>query len=411
MTETLNTLGNDANTNLPIQIFPSIGVNQYTITNIIDANGCTNPAQNNVLVTVILPPNAGSPTYSLNGAPFFTGGDINGSWEYQGTSPPTPYPFGTFQAWNPVLNAPVDPFGTYRYTVSDPSGTCPNDWQDITITSETAPNTGNALAGISICINDYNLANPYNLNNLLDGTQDPGGNWYFNGSIIAGGVIDPNNAIYNIGPPGNTFSYEIPITSVCTNNGSGSYITQVTLTIHPEPVIDLATFVANPANIVQYQSTDVTVDMTVGTPPFTVYLSGNETPPPLGPGQSSGVFSILSGMSGFGAFYPNYDPNVNPVLIGIDSIVDGNGCATLPVINTPVDIDPFPTINSSVSNNVVCEPDLVNLILEGVQGIVPLDVYYTINGLTQTTATINNLSFHPLTVREIHFSDMPINSL
>ncbi len=405
-TVTLNAAGNDASTNLPIQIFPTIGSNLYTITNIEDGNVCSNTAQPNVVVTVVMQPNAGNATattvcsddftmYSLNGLPFFTGGDVGGSWAYEGTIPPTPYPFGTFQAWNPVLNSAIDPFGTYQYTVSDPTGTCPPDWEDITIVDEMAPNTGNAT-NQDICVNDYGGLNPlYNLNNLLDGTQDVGGDWFYAGALIPTGTIDPNLPSYSIGA--NAFTYEIaPVApSVCTNNGSLPYITQSILTIYPEPVVDPLTFINNPPNpisVPQGTSTTITVDMSVGTAPFTVSLSGNESPPPLGPGQSSGTFNILFGMSGSGLFTPNYDINTIPVSVSITSVMDGHGCWTYPTISTPVTVEPWPLIAASASSSVPCETDVVNLLLEGIQGAVPLNVYYTINGTAQPTALVGNLS-------------------
>ena len=152
----------------------------------------------------------------------------------RGTVPPTPIPFGTFQAWDPILSI-FDPFGIYRYTVSEITGTCTDAWQEITINSEQAPNTGNAIND-NICLNNYSAASPYNLNNLLDGTQDMGGSWFFNGNLIATGTIDPNDPQFNIGNIGNVFSYQIipnPLISVCTNNGSLPYETQSTLVIHP----------------------------------------------------------------------------------------------------------------------------------------------------------------------------------
>ena len=409
-TVTLNAAGNDASTGLPIQIFPTIGTNLYTITNITD-NNCSNLTQPNVVVTVVMPPNAGNATattvcsddftmYSLNGIPFFTGGDINGSWTYEGTIPPTPYPSGTFQAWNPILNSPVDPFGTYQYTVSDPTGTCPADQQDVIITAEIAPKTGNAT-NQDICINEYGGVNPlYNLDNLLDGTQDAGGNWFYGGALIPSGTIDPNNPPFITG--GNAFTYEIvpAVPSVCTNNGSLPYITQSILTIHPEPVIDPSTYVAtgnlgstNPANWPEGQppGPDINIDMLFGTPVFTVYLSGNESP------ASSAIFNIF-GMSGSGNILPNYDPSMNPVSILIDSIVDSYGCATSPGISTTIFIEPFPEIIASVSSSIACESEAVDLILEGIKGAAPLTVIYQIGVNSPVTTIVPNLGVPSLSI-------------
>ena len=400
---TVNAAGNDAATNLPIQIFPIIGANPYTITSITDNNNCSNTAQQNIIITVIQPPNAGNTTinkicsddfttHNLNGAPFFTNGDVGGSWTYQGVNPPIPNAFGTFQAWDPILNIPVDPFGIYRYTVSDPTNTCPDAWQDITINIEQAPNTGTAV-NTEICINDYNNSTLFNLSNLLIG-QDPGGTWYFNGTALPNS-IDPNDPTYGfvIGAPGNALNYVIDIAilppgSICNNNGTNQYITQSILTIHPEPVIDPLTFINNPpipASVPQGTSTTITIDMLVGTPPFLVNLQGNETP------QSSASFNILA-MSGAGTITPNYDINTNPVTISIDEIEDANGCIINPVINTDIYVEPWPLISANTSVSVCEETGVLDLIVQALQGAVPLTVFWEINGVTQTNMQIGSLA-------------------
>ena len=399
---TLNATGNDVTTNLPIEIYPNIGSNQYTLINITDNNSCSNNSQNNVVINVIQAPDAGNPTinticsdnfttWDLNSAPLFTGGDLNGSWTYQGTVPPTPIPFGTFQAWDPILNNPIDPFGTYRYTVSEITGTCADAWQEITINSEQAPNTGNATND-NICLNNFSAVSPYNLNNLLDGTQDLGGSWFFNGILIPTGTIDPNDPQFNIGNIGNIFSYQITpnaLISVCTNNGSLPYETQSTLIIHPTPVMDPNTFINNPplpASVPQGNFTTITIDMLVGTPPFNIIVNGNETPT-----ASSSNFNIL-GMSGTGILTPNYDINTNPVTISVDQITDNNGCIINPNINTDIFVEPWPLISANTAP-VVCEENgALDLVLQAIQGAVPLTVYWEINGVPQANAQINSLN-------------------
>ena len=425
ITANLNAAGNDATTNLPIQIFPSIGSNQYTITNVSDINGCSNTNQNNVNVTVVLPPNAGNATsnticsddfttYSLNVFPFFpTGADINGSWTYQGAVPPTANPFGVFQAWDPVLQSPVDPFGTYRYTVTDISGTCPDAWQDIDIIEKIAPSTGEAK-NQSICINDYSFTNQYSLSNLFDPLgipADPGGDWKISiGGIwttIPGGIgatIDPNDPTYGftIGAPGNAFRYEImtPVGDPCNNNNSLPYVTQSILTINPEPVVSSIT--ANPTSVPQSSPSQITVTMSTGIAPFTVSLSGNESPP------SSALFNITSGMSGSGPITPNYDIMQNPVDISVVSVQDGNDCWTanpiIPTISTPITVEPWPEVSLTSTPPPYCENGSVDLFIQGEKGAVPLTVQYTINNVPQPPVPVNNIGL-PLTT--VNLSSSP----
>ena len=128
----------------------SAGTLTYTIAQIEEiSTGCIDATPSSVTLTVFQSPYAGITTanticeddftlYDLNNDPAFfpTGGDAGGIWSFGGNPI-----IGTFRAADNFGNS-VDPFGIYTYTVNDPSGTCPNDFTNITITAESPPNTG-----------------------------------------------------------------------------------------------------------------------------------------------------------------------------------------------------------------------------------------------------------------------------
>ena len=185
---TVDVNSNEISTNLPINISTAYGNSlTYSITNIVDlgtgAAACTNPIVASVTLLVSNPPFSGLTTtniiceddftlHNLNNPaePFFPpGADAGGDWSFGINLVPS----GTFQAADPLGN-PIDPFGTYTYTLVDLSGTCPNDNTTIIITAETPPNTGIANTGIDSCTGEENLSQ------LLDGSQDINGDWINN---------------------------------------------------------------------------------------------------------------------------------------------------------------------------------------------------------------------------------------
>ena len=402
----LNSVTVDVNSNdinngfLPISIPTNVSGNfNYSIQDIVDlgagTTGCTGSAYTDVNLLVTDPPHSGITTsnticeddftlHNLNIPPFFpTGGDAGGAWTYG----IPPVASGTFQA-SDILGNIIDPFGAYTYTVADALGICPDEFTNITITAETPPNTGIANTNIEICVNDVSITN-YNLFQLLDGSQDITGTWLYNGIVVAN-PIDLTNPIFYLGATAisTTFSFTYQLApanplSSCTNNGALPYSTNSNLTIHPEPKIDPTTPTVNPLVVPQSISTNVSVTMLEGTPPFTVNLQGNETP--------LGIylpFIINPGMSGSGSITPNYDINNNPVTISITSITDGNNCTSIPASATvDVTVDPFPIITVNSSSIEQCEGIPLDIIFEGSQGLPTLDIDFLINGTAYYTAT------------------------
>ena len=399
---TVDVNSNEISTNSPINISTAgAGSFTYTVNNIVDLGtgtaACSNPLFTSVTLVVKNPPFSGITTtniicednftlHNLNdpSEPFFpTGADAGGAWIF-GTNPIIS---GTFQAVNTTGNI-IDPFGTYTYIVVDGAlpAICPNDSTNITITAETPPNTGIANTNMGICVNLPSMTS-YDLSLLLDGSQDINGDWINNltNTIVPAGIVDLTDPMFTIGTPATStlfnFTYELtpPTGSLCDNNGFLPYFTLCNITIHPEPKIDPTTPTANPLVVPQTSSTNISVNMLEGTPPFTVNLQGNEIP--------IGVYApfvISPGMSGQGSVTPNYDINNNPVTISIDSITDGNNCTTIPTVSVDVTVDPYPEIKFEAVDTL-CEGLTLNIIFTGLQGNTNINIDFSINGTVYST--------------------------
>ena len=113
--------------------------------------------------------------------------------------------------------------------------------------------------------------------------------------------------------------------------------------------------------------------MLSGTPPFTVYLHGDENP--MG---TYATFSITSGMNGSGSVTPNYDPGADPVTVFIDSIRDINDCVTYPSSTTNVTVIPFPLATVVSSATSICRENTnpLNLIATASQGTPPISIAF-----------------------------------
>ena len=399
---TVDVNSNEISTNSPINISTAgAGSFTYTVNNIVDLGtgtaACSNPLFTSVTLVVKNPPFSGITTtniicednftlHNLNdpSEPFFpTGADAGGAWIF-GTNPIIS---GTFQAVNTTGNI-IDLFGTYTYIVVDGAlpAICPNDSTNITITAETPPNTGIANTNMGICVNLPSMTS-YDLSLLLDGSQDINGDWINNltNTIVPAGIVDLTDPMFTIGTPATStlfnFTYELtpPTGSLCDNNGFLPYFTLCNITIHPEPKIDPTTPTANPLVVPQTSSTNISVNMLEGTPPFTVNLQGNEIP--------IGVYApfvISPGMSGQGSVTPNYDINHNPVTISIDSITDGNNCTTIPTVSVDVTVDPYPEIKFEAVDTL-CEGLTLNIIFTGLQGNTNINIDFSINGTVYST--------------------------
>jgi gliding motility-associated-like protein len=362
-TLTVDGNGNDLFGNC-ISVSP-ITTTTYSINSITDNNGCISFPNTSVTITVNNPPNAGVSSIlnicsdDINIYPLQNelggGQDLTGYWTVLGPLPNNP---------NFDYNPQIMFAGVYSYTVA--AAPCPDAVANVTVNLITPPFSGIA-DNKDICINNYSAISPYDLNNLLIG-PNTGGIWC---AGLAGGVpiaslINPNT--YGVGTF--QFSYEVFGTPPCASTS-----TTVSLTINPEPVVN--TFTSNIPTVSQGNPINLTVDMAVGTPPFTINITDNNIP------SSTPSISINPpNMSGS----TTVTPNVFPITTySITSIIDGNGCSTTSALTAPVTVDPYPVINPfNTATAIVCYGTIPSVNMTLTQGEAPVTVSYIYNGVTYT---------------------------
>jgi len=130
--------------------------------------------------------------------------------------------FGTWtDASSTVITNPIDITGftvagsPYQFTYTISNGTC-NDMETITITIETSPESGNALAPVEICEEDLVANSPFNLFSILDGMQDTNGTWY-DGIDTSGSVITNPIDISGLTDGTYNYTYSVPDIGTCSD--------------------------------------------------------------------------------------------------------------------------------------------------------------------------------------------------
>ena len=351
--------GNDFATGNPITVTPvNTGIITYTITSISDNFCTTTISGQSSIVNVLTPPNSGVllsalsvcsndlSIYDLSNQ--LLGQDLTGYWiDASGFQQP-PNPSFNF---NTSMTS-----GNYTYIVE--SSACPDAQTIVPVSIINEPNTGTANPQ-SICINDYNAGNLYNLDNLLTGNPDPG-MWMESGIPIPTN-INPNT--YGVGTT--TFTYEVNGIPPCSNESIN-----VDLTINPEPVIN--SFTSSAPSTTQGYSIDLIANMSAGSPPFTIDLFDDDSPI-----NQSTIF-IATGNTGQVSVFPNVIPNTTYF---ISLITDGNGCTTNYNGSVPVGVIPYPIIDPFYTlTPEICENDVATIEFNMPQGVVPVTIDYTLNG-------------------------------
>ena len=360
--------GNDNITGNPITFSPNTtGITNLTITNISDLFCSATVSGQNSVVNVLTPPNSGVLTLPLSVcsddltiydlANQISGQDLNGYWldENNFQQPPS----SSFN-FNTSMSG-----GNYTYVVE--SAACPDAQTIVPVTVITAPNVGTANPQ-SICINNYGLGNLFDLDNLLNGSPNLG-TWYENGIPVPSN-INPNT--YGVGTT--TFTYQVNGISPCSNQSIS-----VDLTINPEPVV--SSFTSSGPSTTQGYQIGLDVTMLVGTAPFTIDIFDDEVP-----FNTASIF-IAAGMSGS----VNMTPNVIPTTTyAISLITDGNGCTTTFGSIVPVGVIPYPIIDPFTTlTPEICEGDVSSIQFDMTQGVVPVTVDYTINGIPYTEILVS----------------------
>ena len=206
------------------------GVYTYNITN----SPCPSDWAT-VMVTLVAPPNAGATmnqVYCQNAlavdlATLLGTPDPNGVWSggFGTTNPPAGT--ATFN-YDPA----VDPLGTYTYTVTDPSGTCPDESADVNISINALPTVAISSTNTNICVGqntclDFALTGVANFSiDLFNGTTSSTLTIDANGNDIFGNCISVS--------PITTTTYSI--NSITDNNGCISFPnTSVTINVSNPP--------------------------------------------------------------------------------------------------------------------------------------------------------------------------------
>ena len=354
----LDANGNDLAGN-PISVTPNT-TTTYNFNDITGNNGCSSALSNSITITVNPAINAGNnafltlcsddlTTYALENL-IGPGQDTTGYWTTASGSilPNNP---------NYTFNPQTMPAGNYTYTVE--GAPCPPDLATVNISFVNPPFSGFA-SNQEVCLSDYSGGNTFDLNTLLT-NADPGGVWTSSGSPISA-QISP--LAYGAG----TFQFDYEVFGIAPCNDMS---TITTLTINPTPVVN--NFTTNIPVVNQGFDVDVIVDMSVGSPPFTVTVEDDDTPPNshtinITPPNTTGLVNVI----------PN---NIPITTYSITSIVDGKGCVATSALTTPVIVDPYPFINPfTTSTPVICEGDNASISVVLELGEAPITIDYSYNG-------------------------------
>jgi len=356
---TLDGNGNDALGN-PISVNPNV-TTTYDFLSITGNNGCATTLNNSSITITVNPAlNAGNNAFlslcsddiTLYALENLIGPGQNSSG-YWTTANNTQLPVNPNFSYDPQTM----PAGNYTYTVEGPP--CPNDLATVNIGFVDPPFSGFA-ANKDICINDYGIGNLFDLNTLLT-NADPGGVWYSASSIISA-LVNPTT----YGAGSHQFDYEVSGIAPCND-----MTTTTTLNVSPTPVVNSLT--TNIPVVAQGFDVDIIVDMTAGSPPFTIDLIDDDTPPNphtinIAAPNTSGLISVT--------------PLVIPITTyAITNIVDGKGCSASFAQTAQVIVDPYPFIDPFTTNTaIICEGDLASISVVLTLGEAPITIDYTYNG-------------------------------
>ncbi len=199
----------------------TLGTGTFDFTYSVPAIGtCTD---NDVTVTVIINPlpNTGTPTPLLvcendltANSPVdlfnqLTGQDSGGMWSDDDAT-------GALTGSNVDISGFTVGSFNFSYSITDVNG-CMNS-SIVTITVEPAPESGNYVGTpFTVCENQTIANSPYDLFNLLDGTQDTNGTW-FEGATSTGTAVTNPIDLTTIGTGTFDFTYSVPAIGTCTDN-------------------------------------------------------------------------------------------------------------------------------------------------------------------------------------------------
>ncbi|WP_164510848.1 gliding motility-associated C-terminal domain-containing protein, partial [Nonlabens xiamenensis] len=103
----------------------------------------------------------------------------------------------------------------YSYTITDGNG-CTNT-STVPVTVQPAPESGNYVGTpFQVCEDQAAANSPYDLFNLLDGTQDTNGTWYVGADTTGATIMNPID-LATLGTGTFDFTYSVPPIGTCTD--------------------------------------------------------------------------------------------------------------------------------------------------------------------------------------------------
>jgi gliding motility-associated-like protein len=299
------------------------GVYTYTVDNVPCASDWAT-----VTVGLITPPNAGATTNqpycqnalavdlaTLLGAP-----DPNGIWVDPFLNPSNP-PLGT-ATFN--FNPASDPPGTYTYTVTDASGTCPDESADVNVSINALPTVGISSTNTNICLGqstclDFALTGAPNFSiDIWDGASSSTIIVDANGLDVLGNCISVS--------PTTTTIYSI--TTITDNNGCQS-----------SPNTAVAINVNNPPNA------GVSAVLNICSDDISIYALQNE----LGGGQELTGYWLVPFLPNPLPNNPNFDYNPQTMIAGVYTYTVVAAPCPDAIANVTVSLIPAP--NAGTANN------------------------------------------------------------
>ena len=327
----------------------------YNYTYDVDAIGACDDELVTVTITINALPDTGTPTpvvlcendpavnTPLDLFNQLSGNDLGGTWTDDD---------GTGALTGSIVDLTQLAIGTYNYTYSiTDSNTCTNS-STVTVTIEDAPESGEALPPVEICLENLAGNSPFDLFTLLDGTQDTNGTWY-EGTDTTGPVATNPVDITGLTPGTFNYTYSVPPIGTCTDVD-----VTVAIIINDTPNTGIATPVAFCENELGINSP---LDL------FT-QLSGNDMG---GTWNDDDVTGALSGSTidltslAVGTYNFTY------------SITDGNTCSSSSTV--AVTIDPAPESGEALLPAEICISDL------GTSS--PFDLFTLLDGTQDTNGT------------------------
>ncbi|GHC50462.1 hypothetical protein GCM10008083_12490 [Ulvibacter litoralis] len=189
----------------------------YSVPNI----GSCSDAPTTVQITIVEAPNAGTaiPTIFCEAdlaanSPFDLFDALDGSQDNNG---------GVWtDASGTVVTNPIDISGftvagsPYTFTYTIVTGSCDAS-ETITITVVESPNTGVALDPLQLCEDEIGANSPFDLFDLLDGSQDLNGTWY-EGTNTSGTVATNPIDLTTLGFGTFNYTYAVPAIGSCSDS-------------------------------------------------------------------------------------------------------------------------------------------------------------------------------------------------